>query len=498
MKTRILVLLALALVLGAAPGRLAPTQQQINIAILSPVPGSALSGVVPIIGATQHPQFAQYQVDYAPETNPFNVWYPLVGGNPTPVINGLLGAWDTALVQDGVYQLRLQVTLRDGSKLTTVVSNLRIQNGVPPTPTSFITPPIAAFNANPLVGPPPLTVRFNNQSAGVISQISWNFGDGTISSLPNPVYTYGQPGVYTVTLTAIGPGGSSSVSQPIVVQMPAPSPSPTPAIPPPAAVFFLDTTSGNVPLTVRFTNQSTGNITGFLWDFGDGTTSADQHPVHTYSAPGTYVVRLTATGPGGQSTAQTIVTAILPPSPTPSQPQTLTLQVALSSDDVNQSPEFEVNDARIWIGTAGSETESYTGLRFANVAIPQSATILSAHLEFYSVQEQWIRMGLTMAAEAADNSATFAPEAPPSQRPLTTQQVEHQSDTPWEADTWYEFDEMAAVIQEVIDRPGWQSGNSLAIIMRGSGGSRWGRKFVRSFDGDPALAPRLVITYQAR
>ena len=54
---------------------------------------------------------------------------------------------------------------------------------------------------------------------------------------------------------------------------------------------------------VTFTNTST-NATAYEWDFGDGTTSTEQNPVHTYESYGTYTVRLKATGPGGTATSQ--------------------------------------------------------------------------------------------------------------------------------------------------------------------------------------------------
>ncbi|MGC9398109.1 MAG: C1 family peptidase [Anaerolineae bacterium] len=57
------------------------------------------------------------------------------------------------------------------------------------------------------------------------------------------------------------------------------------------------------PLTVDFTNLSTGDYTESAWDFGDGGTSTDEHPTHTYEEPGTYTVRLTVTGPGGEDVA---------------------------------------------------------------------------------------------------------------------------------------------------------------------------------------------------
>jgi hypothetical protein len=64
----------------------------------------------------------------------------------------------------------------------------------------------------------------------------------------------------------------------------------------------------------------------------------------------------------------------------------------------------------------------------------------------------------------------------------------------WNANTWYAFNEMALVVQEIVNQAGWQSGNSLAIVLRNTGGA-WSRKWVYSRDGAAQFAPQLVIVY---
>ena len=72
--------------------------------------------------------------------------------------------------------------------------------------------------------------------------------------------------------------------------------------PPPVAAFFASPTRGSVPLTVQFTDRSTGEITSRNWDFGDNTTSTDKNPSHTYNNAGNYTVSLTVHGPSGSHT----------------------------------------------------------------------------------------------------------------------------------------------------------------------------------------------------
>jgi hypothetical protein len=70
----------------------------------------------------------------------------------------------------------------------------------------------------------------------------------------------------------------------------------------PVAAFASDTTIGILPFEVQFSDSSTGFITSWEWDFGDGSTSTDQNPVHTYEVADTFTVSLTVTGPDGTDT----------------------------------------------------------------------------------------------------------------------------------------------------------------------------------------------------
>jgi len=158
---------------------------------------------------------------------------------------------------------------------------------------SYIEPALTAgFYATPMTGVVPLAVTFTGASTGNITQSQWDFGDGATSALPDPTHTYTSAGVYTVTLTVSGPRGTDTLTRTDLVTAYAPVHSGFTAWP----------TSGIVPLTVTFTNTSSGDYTACLWSFGDGVTSTLPNPTHTYTAVGVYNVTLTVSGPGGSDT----------------------------------------------------------------------------------------------------------------------------------------------------------------------------------------------------
>ena len=85
--------------------------------------------------------------------------------------------------------------------------------------------------------------------------------------------------------------------------------------PAPVASFTASSTAGQAPLPVRFTDTSPGGPTAWAWDFGDGTTSTDRNPAHTYAQPGNYTVTLTvtnATATSAPASASVVVTAAAP------------------------------------------------------------------------------------------------------------------------------------------------------------------------------------------
>ena len=183
----------------------------------------------------------------------------------------------------GVYTVGLTVTGPAGSNTKTNSSYINVST----------TAPVAGLSATPTSGTVPLTVNFTSTSTGTIGTYAWNFGDGGTSNLQNPSHVYAAAGAYTVSLTVTGPGGSNTKTNSSYINVSTTAP---------VAGFSATPTSGTVPLTANFTSTSSGSITAYAWNFGDGGTSNLKNPSHMYAAAGAYAVSLTVSGATGSNT----------------------------------------------------------------------------------------------------------------------------------------------------------------------------------------------------
>lgn len=128
-----------------------------------------------------------------------------------------------------------------------------------------------------------------------ITTWAWDFGDGTSSSQQNPSKTYAQPGVYTVKLTVTSAAGTGTITKAnhiTVRQLPS-------------TRLTSNVTTGSAPLTVLFADESTSGseaLTGWQWDFGDGTSGRACRTQRGLRSPGIYTVSLTASSSVGSDT----------------------------------------------------------------------------------------------------------------------------------------------------------------------------------------------------
>lgn len=266
-------------------------------AVISPAlaAGTSKSGYITVGLAP----VADFDANYAYDVVPATVAFQDRSTGTTP----LTYIWDFGDGTSSKLQNPVHTYIRQGVYTVTLIV-MNNYGSDTETKTNFIAvglAPRAAFSASPTSGNAPLAVGFTDQSAGNPDTWSWNFGDGGSSTLQHPVHTYREGGYYTVILTVSNKYGSSSVSKPHLIRV-------NPAL---NAEFVAEPRSGNTPLSVWFTDRSTGDPESWSWDFGDGTTSSEQNPVHTYKTAGTtstnaFTVTLTIRNRNGDDSEQKV------------------------------------------------------------------------------------------------------------------------------------------------------------------------------------------------
>ncbi|MGC8763047.1 MAG: PKD domain-containing protein, partial [Acidobacteriota bacterium] len=164
----------------------------------------------------------------------------------------------------------------------------------------------ASATASPSAGRAPLAVDFEGSASGGTPpySLAWDFGDGSGAAGPSASHTYGQGGAFTAVLTVTdGQGGQVQTSRVVAVEDPLLTVS-----------CGAEPASGPFPLTVAFTASASGGtgLYDFAWAFGDGTTSLEREPVHTFAAAGTYDATLTVLSGTQRETCTRRITAVPP------------------------------------------------------------------------------------------------------------------------------------------------------------------------------------------
>jgi PKD repeat protein len=185
-------------------------------------------------------------------------------------------------------------------------------------PTGNRVPLAVASNSAPLTGAAPVSVNFSSAGSsdpdGTIAAYRWTFGDGTTSTAANPSHSYSAAGSYAATLVVTDNAGAESAPASVTVVVTEGNQAPV------AVASSSSPLSGSAPLAVTFSSAGSydpdGALASYWWDFGDGTTSSEANPAHTYVAPGTFAARLVVTDNMGVASAPASLSVTAKVSPT--------------------------------------------------------------------------------------------------------------------------------------------------------------------------------------
>ena len=209
----------------------------------------------------------------------------------------------------------------------------------------------------------------------------------------------------------------------------------------------------------------------------------------TFSATGAYVLRLSAND-GELSASDDVAVTV-----TSGGGTGVTSQVGASADDAEEDPAGVVSltssDLELILE---SSTVQVVGMRFPAVTIPKGVTIQSAKIQFEVDEVSTGATSLTFHGQAIDNAPAFTTATA-----NISSRVKTSAAATWAPPAWSVVGEagpaeltsdLSPVIQEIVNRAGWSSGNALAIIVTGSG-----KRVAVAYNGSPTGAPKLIVQY---
>ncbi len=234
-------------------------------------------------------------------------------------------------------------------------------------------PPVADFNFTVL--PSGLDVLFNNISTGDYNTYMWDFGDGNMSSAVNPFHTYAVGGNYWVTLIVTNPCGADTISYQVRLCDDL------------IADFEISDTLSCEPFTIQMNDLSQpmnqppppglpgGNnpIVSWDWDFGDGGTSTQQNPSHTYNTGGNFIITLVVTNSIGCKDTATM-------------PFTVPSPLVMTVDQVTHVSCNGADDGAIDITVSGG-TPAYI-ITWSNGATTEDISVLAPNIYSVTVTDQ--------------------------------------------------------------------------------------------------------------
>ena len=168
-----------------------------------------------------------------------------------------------------------------------------------------------------------------------------------------------------------------------------------------------------------------------------------------------------------------------------------TTYVSDGNDDVEEDSSYNPDGNRLRF-----KSEMHAGIRFQNVDVPQGAEIIKAYIEFTSHNDRSNNCELRIQIEAHDDPPAFSSSNKPTDRTFSSQVVDW-NPVPWTADNKYQTPDLSDLVQEIVGRPGWNSGRAMAFKIENTAGARRVAKATEHADiaANPTHVPMLYIEY---
>jgi hypothetical protein len=245
--------------------------------------------------------------------------------------------------------------------------------------------------------------------------------------------------------------------------------------------------------------SDTGRVVTIDWSRVGGpgdVTFADTAALDTtvtFTEEGVYTLRLEASD-GQKSVSDDVVVTVRSDYLFGLSSVALDVRVGSSSDDAEERETGGMRLTSSDLELTRDDGNQSIGLRFGNVTVPAGAVVTSAYIQFTADESSSEATSLTLFGQASTDPATFSgTKFDVSGRPRTGASVG------WTPDPWVRGDagpaqrtpELRDLIQEIVDQSGWSSGNSVAVIITGSG-----LRTAEAFDGQSQQAPLLHVEYE--
>lgn len=293
---------------------------------------------------------------------------------------------------------------------------------------------------------------------GVDNGSNPNENDGMAYEIALPAFSGNIPPAVTITGPADGSGSVEGTSVTF-------------------SATASDVEDGDLTGVVAWTSSRDGSI-GTGGSFSTSTLSVGSH-----------TITASVTDSEGLQASDAITVNV-----SPEGVISLYVRVAAGSDDAEESATGNVSRTSSDLELVHDGSDQTVGMRFNDVSLPPGAIVTSATIQFQVDEAHSGATSLTIQGEATDNAATFSgTSGDVSTRARTVSSVPW-SPAPWptvgEAGPDQRTPDIASVVQEIVSRPGWASGNALSILITGTG-----KRTAESYDGLAAAAPLLRIDY---